>query len=139
MTTRSGATYKPSMMEEERIEGNAVGERTAQGVGSDMVSAPLNDLVRMLMEDHRQRDQELEDECRQWDLEAIRHEKELLEQMEMIKWLVETSGARAGDAMITEDDGGGSGERGKMVLTKYTEGDDMEAYLTTFEHLMTVH
>ena len=139
MTTRSGATYKPSTMEEERVEGNAVGERTAQGGGSDTVSAPLNDLVRMLVEDRRRRDQELEDERRRRDLEAIRHEKELREQMEMIKRLVETSSARAGDAMITEDGGGGSGGRNKVVLTKYTEGDDVEAYLTTFERLMTVH
>lgn len=61
----------------------------------------------------------------------------------MIKRLVETSSTRAGDAMITEDgcggSGGRSGGRGKVVLTKYMEGDDVEAYLTTFERLMTVH
>lgn len=71
MTTRSGATYKPSTMEEERVEGNAVGERRAQGGGSDTVSAPLNDLVRMLVGDRRRRDQELDDERRRQDLEAI--------------------------------------------------------------------
>ena len=132
MTTRSGATYKPTM-EGERVE-LAAGE-TARTGESSAGSAPLN-LVRMLMEDRRRRDEELAEERRRRELEASRHEKELKEQMDMIKRLVETSStARARDG---DSDGGRSSGRGKVVLTKYA-GDDVEAYLTTFERLMTVH
>ena len=133
MTTRSGATYKPTM-EGERVE-LAAGE-TARTGESSAGSAPL-DWVRMLMEDRRRRDEELAEERRRRELEASRHEKELREQMDMIKRLVETSStARARDG---DSDGGRSSGRGKVVLTKYAEGDDVEAYLTTFERLMTVH
>ena len=137
MTTRSGATYKPAM-EGGRVE-RAVDEGAARTEVTGAESAPLTDLVRLLMEDRRQRDEELAEERRQWELEASRHEKELREQMDMIKRLVETSGARS-DA--DADDGGGvrSGSgRGKVVLKKFVEGDDVEAYLTMFERLMTVH
>ena len=138
MTTRSGATYKPTM-EGERGDG-APGEggvsppSETAGTGS----APLTDLVRLLMEDRRRRDEELADERRRRELEAARHEKELGEQMEMIKRLVETSSARA-TASETRPEGERSSGRGKVVLTKFVEGDDVEAYLTTFERLMTVH
>ena len=137
MTTRSGATYKPAM-EEEQEEGAANDEAARTGATGGE-SAPLTDLVRLLMEDRRQRDEELAEERRRRELEASRHEKELREQMDMIKCLVETSAATRSD--VSTDDGGarsGSG-RGKVVLTKFVEGDDVEAYLTTFERLMTVH
>ena len=39
-------------------------------------SAPLTDLVRLLMEDRRQRDEELAEEWRRRELEVSRHEKE---------------------------------------------------------------
>ena len=55
MTTRSGATYKPTM-EGERVK-LAAGE-TARTGESSAGSAPL-DLVRMLMEDRPWRDEEL--------------------------------------------------------------------------------
>jgi hypothetical protein len=56
---------------------------------------------------------------------------------------VETSGSRT----TTSSDGrteSGAGERSgagrnKVVLMKYVEGDDVEAYLTTFEPILTMH
>ena len=94
------------------------------------------------MEDRRRRDEELADEQRRRELEASRHEEVMREQMDIIRCLVETLGARS-DARAGEGGGGGgvrtSSGRGQVVLTKFVEGDDVEAYLTTFERLMTVH
>ena len=126
-----------------RVKG-AADEDAARTGATDAEAAPLTDLVRMLMEDRRQRDEEMADEMadeqRRRDLEASRHEEVLREQMDIIRRLVETSGARS-NARAGEGGGGvrtGSG-RGQVVLTKFVEGDDVEAYLTTFERLMTIH
>ena len=138
MTTTSGAIYKPAM-DGGRVK-EAADEGTARTGATDAEAAPLTDLVRMLMKDRRRRDEELAEERRRWELEASRHEKEFREQMDMIRRLVETLGARSD--MSAGDDGGGvhtSSGRGQVVLTKFVEGDDVEAYLPTFERLMTVH
>ena len=66
----------------------------------------------------------------------------------VIARLVETSSARttaASDSRTKDSDGRGDGgertggARGKVVLTKYVEGEDVEAFLPTFERVMTVH
>ena len=138
MITRSGAMYK-SETEGGREKG-AADEDAARTGATDAEAAPLTDLVRMLMEDRRRRDEEMADEQRRRELEASRQEEVLREQMDIIRRLVETSGARS-DARAGEGGGGvrtGS-RRGQVVLTKFVEGDDVEAYLTTFQRLMTVH
>ena len=136
MTTRSGAMYK-SETEGGRVKG-AADEDAARTGATDAEAAPLTDLVRMLMEDRRRRDKELADEQRQRELEASRHEEVMREQMDIIRRLVETLGARS-DARAGEGGVRTSSGRGQVVLTKFVEGDDVEAYLTTFERLMTVH
>ena len=138
MTTRSGAMYK-SETEGGRVKG-AADEDAARMGATDAEAAPLTDLVRMLMEDRRRRDEELADEQRRRELEASRHEELMREQMDIIRRLVETSGARS-DARAGEGGDGicTSNGRGQVVLTKFVEGDDVEAYLTRFERLMTVH
>ena len=110
----------------------------ATATGED--AAPLADLLRLLMEDRRLREEELAEERRRREAEAARYERERKEQMDVLARLVETAGTRTA---TTGEAAGGSGERsssrrGKVVLTKYVEGNDVEAYLTTFERVMTV-
>lgn len=54
-----------------------------------------------------------------------------------VKRLVETSSARATASETGAEDC--SSGRGKAVLTKFVEGEDVEAYLTTFQRLMSVY
>ena len=61
MTTRSGTRYKPTM---EREQGEEGASEPAATVTSDRDAAPLADLVRLLLEDHRRRVEELADKRR---------------------------------------------------------------------------
>ena len=139
MTTRSGTRYKPIMAREGGGEG--AGELLA--ATTDEGAAPLANLVRLLMEDRQRRDEELAEERRRREAEAVRRETEVRQQMELLTRLVESSSARTSTtgAARTESDEGERSRAGrdKVVLTKYVEGDDVEAYLTTFERVMTVH
>ena len=61
------------------------------------------------------------------------------EQMDMMRSLVETprtTGVPSGEGRTVEGHGL---VRDKLVLTKLTDADDIEAFLTTFERLMTVY
>ena len=137
MATRSGTKYKPTMEGEQGEEG--AGELAATTTGA----APLADLVRLLLEDRQRRDEELTDERRRREAEAAQHERERRQQIELLTRLVETSGSRtttSSDGRTESGDGERSGAgRNKVVLMKYVEGDDVEAYLTTFERILTMH
>ena len=93
MTTRYGVMYK-SETEGGQVKG-AADEDAARTGATDAEAAPLTDLVRMVMEDHRRRDEELADEQRRQELEASRHKEVMREQMDIIRRLVETSSARS--------------------------------------------
>ena len=94
-------------------------------------------------EDRQRRDEELTDERRRREAEATQHERERRQQIELLTRLVETSGSRtttSSDGRTESGDGERSGAgRNKVVLMKYVEGDDVEAYLTTFERILTMH
>ena len=83
MTTRSRAMYK-SETEGGRVKGAADEDAACTGA-TDAEAAPLTDLVRILMEDRRRRDEELADEQRRRELEASRHEEVMREQMDIIR------------------------------------------------------
>ena len=63
-------------------------------------------------------------------------ERELREQMEMLRTLVEAGTRR--EAAPTAS-GGTSSSEDKVKLSKLTETDDIEAYLTTFERMMAAY
>ena len=123
------------------------GEQGEEGAGelaaTTTGAAPLADLVRLLLEDRQRRDEELTDERRRREAEAAQHERERRQQIELLTRLVETSGSRtttSSDGRTESGDGERSGAgRNKVVLMKYVEGDDVEAYLTTFERILTMH
>ena len=58
------------------------------------------------------------------------------EQLAMIRSLVESSRPAPSEPRVGE---GRSTVQDKLVLSKFNEGEDVEAYLTTFERLMTVY
>lgn len=55
---------------------------------------------------------------------------------ELMRRLLEstTATSREGDRSTEPSEG-----RDKLVLSKFVQGEDIEAYLTTFERLMTVY
>ena len=112
--------------------------RTEVAVSTEAGTAGLSDLLRMLLEDRRKRDEELAEERQRWEAEAKRHESEMQEQMEMIKRLVESARPPVGESSTATGDGHRA-PRDKLVLTKFEEGEDVEAYLTAFERVMTVY
>ena len=114
--------------------------RAAVATSPETGTAGLSDLVRMLLEDQRRRDEELAEERQRRETEARRHQTEMQEQMEMIKRLVESARPLAAETRTsTTAEDGHRTPRDKLVLTKFEEGEDVEAYLTAFERVMTVY
>ena len=116
MSTRSGRAYKAEVREMS-IEEREGGPRPDS----------MSDLVRLLLEDRMHRDEE-----------ASQREKDRREDMDLLRSLVESS-------RPTTLSAGGAGEEGaartvpaqeKVVLAKFTEGDDVDVFLTTFERVM---
>ena len=109
---------------------------TARNETGGAETVPLIDLVRLLLEDRRRRDEEAAEERRHRESETDRREAEMQEQLSMIRSLVESSRPAPSEPRVGE---GRSAVQDKLVLSKFSEGEDVEAYLTTFERLMTVY
>ena len=56
--------------------------------------------------------------------------------MDIMKSLVESTRTAPSEGIRAEEH---SGPRDKLILTKLSEHEDIEAYLTTFERLMTIY
>ena len=111
--TRSGRRYKGSVeMSEETAQTGTAAEAGRTG------TVDVQQVLQMLLEDRRQREQETERRLR----EMQQHVDSLLRVVEKT-----TSGSGLG--------AGGSHES-EAKVSKLTEADDIEAYLTTFERLM---
>ena len=120
MTTRSGRSFKPSI------------EMAQDDGGSEGVL----ELVRMLLEDRRlreeataQREAELAEERARREAEHERQVARMQEQVEMMREWMERSQAR-----LSRDE-----DRDRLKLSKLTESEDIEAFLTTFERMMRVY
>ena len=98
--------------------------RRFKGSESDMVSeretTGVADVLKLLLDDKERCDKEVDDSMR-----VMQH------QVEALEWLVMESGARTAAA----DDPVGYR---RPKLTKLTDCDDIEAFLTTFETIMAV-
>ena len=111
--TRSGRRYKGSVeMSEETAQTGTAAEAGRTG------TVDVQQVLQMLLEDRRQREQETERRLQ----EMQQHVDSLLRVVEKT-----TSGLGLG--------AGGSHES-EAKVSKLTEADDIEAYLTTFERLM---
>ena len=118
--TRSGRRYKGS------FEMSESGQ--ADGSGA---SAPtdLQQVLQLLMEDRRQREEEIAAERRQWEEETERRLREMQQHVDSLLRVVEKTTSRLGL-------GAGGSHESEAKVSKFTEADDIEAYLTTFERLM---
>ena len=89
----------------------------------------VSDMMKLLLEDRKKREEEIAEERRRREEEMAAERRQQQEQIERLMRLVEESHTREG--------GRASGD--KLKLSKLTERDDIEAYLTTFERIMVVH
>ena len=126
MTTRSGTSYRGAS--ESGTTMSSSSEADTEG------TAGVPDVVRILLEDRRKRDNELAEERARRDEEQTRLTNRMEEQLDMMRRLVKGTTRREGDHSTGSSEG-----RDKLVLSKFAEGDDIEAYLTTFERMMTVY
>ena len=104
-----------------------------EGTTSEMGVA---EMMRLLLEDRKRREEELAEERRRREEEFAeerrRRDEEVRQQMQLLREMVEGSHRRELPARMT-------GENDKVKLSKFSETDDVEAYLTTFERMMTAY
>ena len=99
----------------------------------------LIELVQTMMEERKRHDQELVEERRQREVQLAEERRQREEQMQLIMRLVEETahheetGNRGREQTSNRDAGP------KVRITRLMDKDDMEAYLTTFERLMSAH
>ena len=129
MITRSGRVYhlKPSTEMADEEVAVTTGEGAAAGVSG---------LVKMIVEERRQRDKEMAEE---W---AIR-EAESRKQFELLAKLVESATVSRAPSSV-EAAAGSSSEphseaEAELKLTKLSDADDVKAYSTTFERMMQAY
>lgn len=115
-TTRSGRTFKPLEGDREAMADEETTPATAEAGSKAADSA---ELVKMLMQEREKREREVEQE-----------RKFMQEQMDALMKLVREQAKSATpvkETVTVERD---------VKFTKFTETDDIEAYLTTFERTM---
>ena len=120
MTTRSGRLYRET---EVQVIENMAAEATG-----------VNDVMRILLEDRRYRKLQIEDERRQRERAIAEEREQLREQMDVLRRLVEGSQQDVREGRPVR----GRGE-GELKLSKLSDQDDIEAYLTTFERVMRIY
>ena len=119
MTTQSGRHYRGT---EVQVIENMAAEATG-----------VNDIMRILLEDRRNRELLIEDERRQRE-RAIAEEREQLQQMDVLRRLVK------GSQQDVREGRPAKGHReGELKPSKFNNQDDIEAYLTTFERVMQIY
>ena len=100
----------------------------------------IQKVLQMLLDDRRKREEEIVAERRQRDQEAAaereRQEREMERRLQEMQKHV--------DALLkvverSHEGTSGAGDEKEVRLTKLSEADDVEAYLTTFERMMTVY
>ena len=127
MSTRSGRQYS------KRIEGSEMSEREYA-----TTAGAVNDVMRILLEDRRNRELQVEEERRQREREVGEEREQLRDQLEVLRGMWEDSRQEALDGRA-----GGRAARnhweGELKLTKLSEQDDIEAYLTTYERMMVIY
>ena len=116
MTTRSGRTYKRTMSQE----------------GTEETST-IADLMKMMIEDWKKREEEIANERERRDREVEARVQKMARQMEVMRSLVKESQKEPEEIVAWV------GSEQAMKLTKLTESDDVEAYLTTFERMMEAY
>ena len=129
MTTRSGLSYRSPEMS---ITGGDGGEGHREG--AKKATTDVSELVRLLLEDRRVREEELGRERARREAAKTSHSKQVKEQLEIMRAIMDRTASH--DSHPSEER---TVSNDKLTLTRYVEGNDIEAFLTTFEHLMTIY
>ena len=125
MSTRSGLVYKSSAMSDTERDG--------------MASTPdVTELVRLLLQNRRAREEELAAERALREEAQAAHARQMEEQLRIMREMLERSDTH-GDDRGSAESGTSSLAQDRLVLTRFVESEDIEAFLTTFERLMSVY
>ena len=112
-------------------DGEGDGEGGGGGTPATVARADVGELVRFLIADRRTREDDI---VRERARHEAAHSKRMEEQLSIMREMLEksaTTGSHVRPESTTPND--------KLVLTRFEEGDDIEAFLTTFERLMAVY
>ena len=142
MTTRSGTTYKPTMSTEHTHDEELPARHAITSEEDASETLSLAELVRVMIEDREQRDREvaeeqerhereIAEERRHHEEESERHRTEMRSHMDLLQRLVAERPTSASART--------SGENEHVRLTRLSDDDDIEAYLTTFERMMEAY
>ena len=136
---RSGRTYKDTMSDEGEHLGTATLRERTGATELQGETTSLAQMLQVLLEDRRKREEELLEERRLREEEMRREralrEEEMRQQMEVLRGLVEGIHRQGETAAVRAE----KDKDRDVKIMKLTEEDDIEAYLTTFERLMRVH
>ena len=153
MTTRSRTTYKPMENQDTHAE-DAPAERQGTTGGTLPELTSLMEMVRVMIVDRERREQEIAEERQHRNREdRDRREREREEERRSSDQHRGESERRIEDLhrqmerlqlMLNEHSVAAATARGRTTtepikLTKLTEGDDIESYLTTFERVMATN
>ena len=141
MTTRSGALYKP-MEEEGTRAANAPASGQEQTTGGMPEITSLTEMVRVMIQDRERREKEIAEERtrrdRERDEERRRVEREREESEQRIAEMRRQM-ERLQDMVTERTAVSVRGRTEPIKLTKLTDEDDIESYLTTFERIMAAN
>ena len=116
MSTRSGRSYKP------------VSDAMTEEAGS------IADLMKVLLEDRRSREAQYQEEKKSQQ-EAVELERaQMREQVDILRRIVESRWVDEERPPATR-----TTSESEAKLVKLSEQDDVESYLTTFEHIMRAY
>ena len=120
MTTRSGRRYHEE-------KGNL-----------GITEIGIADLVKTMIEDHKVREAQWEEEQRRLRKAADLERAQMREQMEMLRQFVGET-RRADETRTVSHTGSRTSHEGEVKLVKLSDQDDIEAHLTTFERVMRAY
>ena len=129
MTTRSGRAYKA---------GQVTAMSDTENRGAMTSRKGMETLMRMLLEDRKAREDDLTREQERREAAEARHASQMAEQLEMMKSMLDHLLARPHEVEMTSLSSRPY-TSDKIGLRKFTDSDDIEAFLTTFERLMALY
>ena len=136
MTTRSGRRYKTTP---DMAEGQGVGELVKLLLEERAEERRRHEESLQRMEEQRAREREEERERREREREEERQRRD--REMQVLNALLEKTSRReeGGFGERATSERGPTASTDRVKLTKLSENDDVEAFLTTFERMMTAY
>ena len=109
-------------------------------LGAAAPESSVTDILKLLLMERKERAEEVAEERRRRDAEAEQHRRDMQEQVRLMQRLVEEASRREREALSPSTLASAlAGSPSLPKLTKLSEQDDIEAYLTTFEKMMVAY